>query len=209
MVAMVRANLGDLKFSAGDLHEARKSLEAALALNREIGNRVWEAQNLEVLGSVALRAGDHGSASRLLQESLELSIESGFETGAAASRVELATLALREKRFAEALQMLQAAVRTYSAAGKAAGTAQAVRQAGTLAALLYEGKLAARLWGASRAIPDSADPDEDLRDLMDRSRAELVSDVFDSSLSEGRKLSAAEACSLVLQLHVDSEDIKV
>ncbi|GAG16438.1 unnamed protein product, partial [marine sediment metagenome] len=87
----VRGNLAMLQ---GDNSEARSSLERALTLLREAGDKKRMASILSELGVLTSAEGDHVTARSLFEESLALSRETGGETGVALNG--LGSLALAE-----------------------------------------------------------------------------------------------------------------
>lgn len=70
-------NQGTLALQQGDYPAARALLEAALAFDRQLGNKYGSAWVLRRLGEVAQRQAQADQAAAFLRESLALSRELG------------------------------------------------------------------------------------------------------------------------------------
>ena len=214
MVAMVRSNLGEVAVLEGDPQRAEAEISEALAINRELGNRVWEAQNLELLGSVALVMGDAERARAYYEECKELSTEVGKRSGAAFAIEGLAQLALMSGRYSEALQMLKDAGQVLYEAGRASSVAAVLLQASELAAHLGEGRLCARLLGASEREggPGVARTLVSVNAVKtsEGTAAQLIGqEACETERAAGRQLSLEESLGLLGDLHIVSEETKV
>jgi DNA-binding SARP family transcriptional activator/tetratricopeptide (TPR) repeat protein len=71
-VAFAAALAGEAALLAGDLERARRELDDAVALHREIGARSGEAHSLQRLAEVEVAEGDRAAARTLLQRALPL-----------------------------------------------------------------------------------------------------------------------------------------
>jgi non-specific serine/threonine protein kinase len=102
-------NLGVVALIQGDYQAARTLFEQSLSINREMGNRAWEASNLIHLGIVAQEQDDYATAKTLLDEGLVISRELEDKRGIANLLEAIARLAVEQNQPERAARLLGAA----------------------------------------------------------------------------------------------------
>ncbi len=101
---------GVLALFQGDLPGARSLLEQALALNREMGDRMAEAGNLNNLGNLAGDLGEHEASRLLLEKALALNRELGNRAWEAGNLNGLGNVAQRQDNNLAARSLFQQAL---------------------------------------------------------------------------------------------------
>lgn len=84
--------LGVVRLAAGELVEARRLLEQAVAAFDELGSPWGAAHSLTFLGMVAVFEGDHARAEAVFHQTIERAVESGKVHSELHARMELADL---------------------------------------------------------------------------------------------------------------------
>ena len=102
-------NVGLLALDQHQYDEARRQLEAVLALARKYGLEEQVAESLCDLGFVALGQSRHDEAQELLEESLRMSIESGWKENIDFCLVGLASVSAGAEELERAASLLGAA----------------------------------------------------------------------------------------------------
>lgn len=91
--------LGCLAFNESDFGEARRRLEACLALREEIGAPGDLARTLGALGNCVAAVDDYADASRYCERSIAILQEMGDHAGVAQTSIKLATIAFCQARY--------------------------------------------------------------------------------------------------------------
>ncbi len=204
--ALLRALLGFLEWSDGNVREAQEHFEATLEFSRPHGDRLLTAMALSGLGSVARSAGDYVKARALKEESLE-----GYR--GIGDRWIVSLLYYSQSK-------VLTAMRDFPAAKRALGeSASIVEQLGNqwLMPSLLEGfgdvaieegnhEIASKLFGASEVLRERIGlpipPNE--RAAYDRSvgrmREGLNAERFGAAWSSGRDLAPDQALHLALEM---------
>ncbi len=121
-------NLGILATDAGRLNEAVRFSSQALAANRDAGNRVGIAVNLNNLADLHLQLGDPQAAESLITEALELYTEIGSPVGTAAALTCLGAAHRETGDLGKALEEGQRGLAAHRDAGDRQGEAIALTQ---------------------------------------------------------------------------------
>ena len=123
--AWILNSLGESLVITGD-SEGIGCLEQALAIRREIGDRMGEAQAANNLANAYQRLGRTEEALDVLHRALELNRELGYRFGEAIALVNLGDVLLELNRAGEAIEYLQDARRTFAEIEHADGTGYAL-----------------------------------------------------------------------------------
>jgi predicted ATPase/class 3 adenylate cyclase len=132
-VAKVRNCAGLLAYHQGDCDEARASLEAALSLWRDIGERGGMAVSLNNLGMLALDRNDLEGARSMHEESLAIARELGNRNGMARSLGNLGMVACAQRDYASARLLFEECRTIMRELGDRDGLAAALHSLGAVA----------------------------------------------------------------------------
>jgi tetratricopeptide (TPR) repeat protein len=101
---MALNNLGAVAILEGAYDDAKTSIGRAMALFREIGSRLGQAQAMFNLGEAAFRLQEHGLARAYWHEALSINVEASALNGIARCHAHLGQLAATTREWAEARQ---------------------------------------------------------------------------------------------------------
>jgi predicted ATPase/class 3 adenylate cyclase len=160
--AWALSNLGVVAFESGELDEAERSFQEALELDRRHGNEWGAAIVLDNLAAVALEADDADRSSDLVREALALAERLGDR--------ELIAFGL------EKAAVLAALYEDAARAGRLAGAADAVRESAGIERSEFDrewlhrhlGRVAGEEFETSRSAGRALDPEDALREALDR-----------------------------------------
>ena len=154
--ASALSGTGSLATAQGDARRARESLEASLALWREVGDDAWTSRVLHNLGVLALLEGDEARATALLEESLALARDLDdpdfAQTGQILNLAYLAIAALSRGDHARATELAQQSLALSRAVGFAPGISEALNTLGWVAVEEGDTARAALLLSESLAL---------------------------------------------------------
>jgi tetratricopeptide (TPR) repeat protein len=174
-------------------------LEEALALSRELGDRLLIASALTNQGLVAKDQGNYCTAAAVLEEALAVFRDMGFGWGIVESLTALGAIASDQGDFDRAAAAIQEGLAFARDVGDRRGLAMAMEELAFVASSRQEPELAARLVGAAQALREAIGapvPPAD-QPRYDRSvtavHAQLREDAFDEGWESGRLLSLEEA----------------
>ncbi|MFP5286201.1 MAG: tetratricopeptide repeat protein, partial [Thermoanaerobaculia bacterium] len=131
-VAEALTHAANVRFDRGELAEASRLYEEALATYREIGNRGAEAGALNNIAVVLRSQGDLDRASQLYEEVLAVSREIGSRAGEAYALNNLAGVLLRRGRLDEAGRLIEQALAIRREQGDKSGEAYALDSLGVV-----------------------------------------------------------------------------
>ncbi|HSK52201.1 MAG TPA: tetratricopeptide repeat protein [Clostridia bacterium] len=141
-----------MQYARGDLNPGRAMLDEALALYRNLGDRVGEGNILWGMGMFSFFAGEFASAESAYERSLELHRAGGNRTMEAWSHHMLALAQLGQDKIAEAKASAAAALRHFREAGDVAGITLVLDDLAGLAVADGDLPRAGRMWGAARHL---------------------------------------------------------
>ncbi|MBI2614883.1 MAG: tetratricopeptide repeat protein [Gemmatimonadetes bacterium] len=98
LVAWTQGGRAEIRLLAGDPAVARREVEHAIAMHRDLGDIVGEAYDLRVLGCVLAELGDEAEAERTLRQVIERAEAFGRPLLAALAERDLAKLFLKVGR---------------------------------------------------------------------------------------------------------------
>jgi predicted ATPase/DNA-binding SARP family transcriptional activator/Tfp pilus assembly protein PilF len=124
---------GSLALLQGDYRDARRVLEHALELFRDLGDDAGAARSLHALGQVASYQGDRRASRARFEEALEAFAPVDDAGGVAAVRHDLGRLASHQGDYAAAEASLSEALSAFRALGDIRGTADALHDLGRVA----------------------------------------------------------------------------
>ena len=180
-------------------------MEEALAIYRELGDAIGEANLLWGLGGYLLFVGEFAAAEERMRQSLESHRSSGQPTMEAWTLHMLGIAMLMQGRTAEAGVPAAEALRHFDAAGDVSGITMALDALAVVAAGDGERPRAGRLWGVARSLQESsgtglADWDATLyADMAIGVRNVLSDEELHQSAAEGAALSIGEAVAYALR----------
>lgn len=131
-VAEALTHAANVRFDRGELAEASRLYEEALATYRAIGNRGAEAGALNNIAVVLRSQGDLDRASQLYEEVLAVSREIGSRAGEAYALNNLAGVLLRRGRLDEAGKLFEQALAIRREQGDKSGEAYALDSLGVV-----------------------------------------------------------------------------
>jgi tetratricopeptide (TPR) repeat protein len=143
-------NLGNLAVEMGNLGEAQKNYEHALAIAREISYRGGQPYPISGLGDVLLAGGDVAGAAKRYEEALKICEEIKDEDFTAQIDTTLAFIALQEKRFSDGEGLARQSATAFDKTNSASSSAWA--HSVLALNLLHDGKLTEARSAASQAI---------------------------------------------------------
>jgi tetratricopeptide (TPR) repeat protein len=147
--------------------EEREQYEAALALYRQVGDRLGEATCLRSLGDVALRGGDHTAAREQHEAALALYRQVGNRLGEANCLKGLGDVAPAGSP--EEREQYEAALALYRQVGDRLGEAESLSRLGSVYRRLGNHAAAVECFAALVAVaPQSAQAWNDLGDARER-----------------------------------------
>ena len=194
-------SLGIARRHLGDLDGARSSLEAAIAINRELGTPRLAA-NLANLGQLESGAGCYDRAIEVLQEALTIDQEQGDLFGVAVDQHSLALASLRAGRPREAHDILCGMLDYVTVSGNTSLLVNVLELGAAIIAALDDPRRAARLAGAAEANREESgmliSPQEAVmvEELLAPARAALAPEEWQAELAAGRALTQQEALTL-------------
>jgi len=128
--AAVLQAIGDIYYFSDNQNKARESLEKALPIHREIGNRLGEANALKSLGDVKRVQSEYGEAERLYQQALPIHREIGNRLGEANALQSLGDVKMAQSDYAEAERLYQQALPIHREIGNRLGEANVLKSLG-------------------------------------------------------------------------------
>ena len=137
-------------FNRGDLAGAKAHFQAALEINRALGDRAGEAQCWHRLGSTAMAGGDLDAAAQSFETALGIREEIRDGAGYANSRHQLGMIAMQRGEFTEARKHSQAALKVQDEIGDVAGVGASLNQ--IAASYMEEGNVGEAVTGFRHAI---------------------------------------------------------
>ncbi|MGO9298359.1 MAG: BTAD domain-containing putative transcriptional regulator [Streptosporangiaceae bacterium] len=152
--ARALAGSGRLALLQCDYSAAARRLEAALALQRELGDDRGIAAALQVLGSVAREQGSYQRSIELHEQGLAVAQAAGDTGGIAAARNYLAFTSWLRRDFERAGAEAATALEQCRALGDQAGVVWALISLGAVARYQGAAQRAAELLGQSRSLAD-------------------------------------------------------
>ena len=90
---------GTLQLFLGAYHSARRSLDRALTLRRELGDALTVGQTLNNLGMLSFEEGDYGRAREFYQESISVRRQAGLHQSAVVCLLNLAILETEQGQY--------------------------------------------------------------------------------------------------------------
>jgi tetratricopeptide (TPR) repeat protein len=150
-----------------DLEAATKTLEDALAISRQAGDRDRERRSLHLLGDTERERGNLDRAADLLESSAALSKDAGDLVFTAATLHSLGDVALDQADLGRAASRYQESLAISDEQGFLANTALCFCGLACVAFGTGEGERAGRLWATVKRLEDqqgvALDPHERLR----------------------------------------------
>jgi predicted ATPase/class 3 adenylate cyclase len=187
-----------------ELTLGRATMEEALALFRQIGDRWGTSQALNTMGDMARMRGDYDQANTLYTESLHLYRKLGVKRDVPASLHNLGLVALATGDTLKAKGFFKESLTLHQELGNKHGTAQCLVGLAGVAAAMQQPVRAARLLGVStglrEVLGDTRRPAE--RATYDRyaaeARTQLDEENWRAALDEGQAMSLEEAVEYAL-----------
>ena len=187
----------------GDLNEARRMHEQAVALVRASGEGWWLALALNNLGNVHLMRGEFDLAQSALAEALILSREAGSADAIGRHLTNLGLAVLAQRDVEQAAEHLTEALRLFAVTGSIAAS-EVLLGLAAVANAKGDPRRATRLLGASNRIADEIRPDRDVYEtqLYDETltavEATLGRQATARLLAEGEQMHREEAIASAL-----------
>ncbi len=189
----------------GDIDQARRYGEDALAVFQRIGQPYGIAQALNYLGDVARIQGDRPRAASCYEQALPLLRQSGVKSDMPALLHNLGYIALGDGAVARAAALFSEALIRHRDIGNRAGVAECLRGLAAVAAAQERPLQAARLFGAVEALetrlsmpllaPEQVEHDR----YVAATRAQLPEQAWDAARATGRALSEEQAVAEALK----------
>ncbi|MFN2432808.1 MAG: tetratricopeptide repeat protein [Gemmatimonadota bacterium] len=198
-------NLGDAYRAEGRVESAVAQFEAACDLARSRGNMVGLGFALQYLGATRLQQGDLARGEALLTESRDLFQRLGARPGQAWGTYFLGNVARQRGDLSRSRKLYGEALRAFGELEYPPGIAETLLGFATVAVEQGEWSGAARLLGAAEALRRGAtlsrSPSELVTEgaVVERCRAALGPDAFETAREAGRKLSVEQAAALALE----------
>ena len=133
--ASAHTGAGEMAWGRGDIEQARRHHEAALALRRALDDPDGVAQSLHNLGNLALERGDYGQARALHEEALAIRRARGSPRDVALSLSNLGRLAALRGEYGTAHILLEESLRLAAQIGGNLSRAWPLHALGELALL--------------------------------------------------------------------------
>jgi hypothetical protein len=184
---------------------SEEMMEEALAIYRELGDAIGDANVLWGLGGYLLFVGETAAAEERMRRSLEIHRSSGQRTMEAWTLHMLGIAMLMQGRTADAGVPAADALRHFDAVGDVSGITMALDALAVVAAGADDRPRAGRLWGAARQLQESsgtgladwdaalyADMAIGVRDILDPAELGRLA-------AEGASLSIGEVVSYALR----------
>jgi tetratricopeptide (TPR) repeat protein len=194
-----------------DMASARATMEAALGLFRQIGDRWGTSQALNTMGDMARMQGDYDHASTLYTESLHLYRELGVKRDVPASLHNLGHVALGTGDNLRAKGFFMEGLTLHQELGNKHGTGQCLVGLAGVAAAMQQPVRAARLLGISMSLQERMGDTMWLpeRTTYERyvaeTRAQLDEASWRVALDEGHAMSPGEAIEYALERSTASQ----
>jgi predicted ATPase/class 3 adenylate cyclase len=188
---------------AGEYAEARRYLERAERLSREIDDRFRLGAAIGNLGNVAMYERDYERARALARDSVQLAREIGLDEFVANSLLNEALAAFHLAEYDEAEKLLRECFEHADAASSPATTACALEALGAVASARGDADRAVTLLGAARALEEEVefelDPVEQRMhdEALERARAALTPERFETVWNGGKSMTPNEVAALV------------
>ena len=154
MQANALLRLGDVARMQDRYGDAGKRLEEALALYRQVEDRLGEAQALQSLGDVARMQDRYDEARQRLKEALALYRQVEDRLGEAQTLVSLGDTNLMQDRYGDARLRLQEALALYRQVENRQGEAHALKSLGEVARCSIA--MTTHVYGWKRPLPSIA-----------------------------------------------------
>lgn len=205
-IAMMFHNLGRLADDLGRYDEAARWFQQALDLREQIGDQFGLPYTQRYLGKIALRQGDDARAKALFEESLAQFQKSGDKRGTAVALYSLGKLAQSKNEYAQAVKLYCETLALNKAIGDKRGILDCLEAIASLSMLHHDNELATTLLGAADGLRQAIRtpiPPSDLEShelAVNTLRAALDENTFNTSWSEGRKMTVESAIALALDL---------
>jgi predicted ATPase/class 3 adenylate cyclase len=200
--------LADVVAFRGDLSRASALYEEAAALALRRGDRLELAITLYNLGHVARLQGDGQTAEDRFEESLAIFRELEDALGQAAVLQSLVEVASERNDHQRAFSLQRVSTRLLKEIQYVSGLISSLDAQAGLMARLGQPRVAARLWGAYRALGkeiglERAHPLEAAArdELVASVRAALGDEVFEQAWAEGASMTLDEAVDFALEQH--------
>ena len=155
-VAISLSNLGINAAHMGDFSSALAYYGESLELRRELGDRQGIATVLHNLGEVELCRGDFGRARALYEESLTMRREMGDSQGVASSLSHLGHTFLWQGDVGQATELFRESLALHVKHGSRPGVIGCLVGLGSVATVSGQPERALRIFGACRALAESA-----------------------------------------------------
>lgn len=183
----------------GDLSRAASLAEQGLALVRGVGNRLYYARVLGMLGEIRRQQGKLDEARMLLEEGLAFFKEKALQNGVFEFQMSLARLLAQQGQVMEAQALYYENRALLPAAGQKLLIAEYLEGWGVVLATLGAPERAARLWGAAEVLREAIDSPmfpiyrEEYAQAVTTARTRLRNDAFVAAWNEGRAMTPAQA----------------
>lgn len=191
-------NLGITQLDLGHLNAARDSLERALPIYRENGDRARLAMVIQNLGTVELDSGHLDKASDHLQEAAKLANDAGDHWNLAAIQSNLGMLSMATGDVLHACRNLRESLDLYGNLGDMMGASRPIKHAAELANKVGHDLLAAHCLSAMKALvriqayKSSAQESKELRDLERKIVSAITLPIFEQVSRHTLKLGPEE-----------------
>ena len=202
--AIALLHLGEICAYVGENADARRFLDEALAVARDIKHPEIESDCERVLGQLALERGDLPEARLCLARSLSGFQAAGNKRGAAMALWWLGKIDVANNDGASALPHLREAIRAFASFGMNAETIGVIEDYAQLACSLGLADDSTRLYGAASAarerlsLPRAPRAERSYRQDLLALRAALTSSAFETAWRDGREWDLVQAVNRAL-----------
>jgi ATP/maltotriose-dependent transcriptional regulator MalT len=185
--------------SQSDLAKATALAEQSLALQREVGAKLFIPEALRLLGEICLVQGEQTRARELAEESVAIFKEEGDEWGIALASIGLARILASQGERAAARALYQESLALLHKIGNKAFIAACLEGLGAVGAGQGQPAWAARLWGAAEALRQHIGAPlppvyrADYERSVAAARAHLGEKPFASAWAKGRTMTPEQA----------------